>query len=251
MMNLATQRVLQIAIPQQTALIMDRLGTGIMPWKEIALWIIYKWLGVEYAREITQNYTRKRLQDMIFHHVMNLSMSFHSGKSTSELIQTMDQVESLSYLVELGLDSVCPMVFDFAVAIWCISQLFGIHVVPIVLSLGLLHMWSSTAFHARVEDKYRIVTEKSQVESSRLYEAISMWQTVTHFNRIPYEMEQYTKAVQNSMDAKMQSMLWYNVGFSGQYFLRHVSYSAALLLVMWEIHTGRQTVGSPVAFFSY
>jgi hypothetical protein len=97
-MNLALQRVLQTAIPQQTALIVDRLGTESMPWKETALWIIYKWLGayslllmgVEYAREITQNYARKRLRDMVFHYVMNLSLNFHSEGSILELIQTMD-----------------------------------------------------------------------------------------------------------------------------------------------------------------
>jgi hypothetical protein len=175
-MDVVVDRFLHILIPRQIGIITNKLtmGTGVMPWKDIALWTFYSWVGsyggfgmiVHVASTVAENYTYQRISNLSFRHVMDLSMDFHSNKDSGEVIKSVDQAESLTDILQLLMFDVLPIFFDLMVAIWYVPYLFGPYMGFILLVLGISYVWSGVTLTAWAQPKRRKYMEKSRMENS-------------------------------------------------------------------------------------
>jgi hypothetical protein len=175
-MDVVVDRFLNILVPRQIGIITNKLtmNNGIMPWKDIALWSFYSWVGsfaglgmiVHLASIVAENYTYQRISNLSFRHVMDLSMDFHSNKDSGEVIKSVDQAQSLTELLELIMFDVLPIFLDLVVAIWYVPTLFGPYMGFIVLVLGITYVWSGITLTAWAQPKRRKFMEKSRMENS-------------------------------------------------------------------------------------
>jgi hypothetical protein len=174
--DVVADRFLNILIPRQIGTITNKLtmDTGIMPWTDLMLWMLYEWLGsfagfgmfVSYARTVAENYTYQRMANLSFSHVMDLSMDFQSNKDSGEVIKSVDQAQSLNDLLELLMFDVLPIFLDLTVAIWYVPYLFGPYMGFILLVLGITYVWSGVTLTAWAQPKRRKFMEKSRAENS-------------------------------------------------------------------------------------
>jgi hypothetical protein len=126
----ALQRVINVLVPYQVAIIVDDLsaedGPTKTPWGPICLYIVYRLLqgnnGLLGATRSTlwipiSQYSYRALSVASFEHVHSLSLDFHLGKKTGEVLSALGKGSSINTFLEQVTFNVIPMIVDLAVAI--------------------------------------------------------------------------------------------------------------------------------------
>lgn len=126
----ALQRGINLLVPLQVGKITDLLsgdeGPVVMPWGQICLYIMYRilqgnngLLGALRANlwiPISQ-YSYRELSVASFEHVHSLSLDFHLGKKTGEVLSALGKGSSINTFLEQVTFQVVPMIIDLGVAI--------------------------------------------------------------------------------------------------------------------------------------
>ena len=126
-----TARVINVLVPNQVGVITDKLsgedGDGSrVPWGGICLYIVYRLLqgnnGLLGALRGTlwipiSQYSYQELSTASFEHVHGLSLDFHLGKKTGEVLSALSKGNSINTFLEQVTFQVFPMLIDLAVAI--------------------------------------------------------------------------------------------------------------------------------------
>jgi hypothetical protein len=122
------QRVINLMVPDQVGHIVDRL-TGKekgSPWTAIIFFISFRFLqgsnGVLGAARSAlwipvSQYSYRELSVAAFEHVHSLSLDFHLGKKTGEVLSALGKGSSINTFLEQVTFQVVPMLIDLAVAI--------------------------------------------------------------------------------------------------------------------------------------
>jgi ABC-type transport system involved in Fe-S cluster assembly fused permease/ATPase subunit len=259
--QLVSERALNILIPKELGSIVENLtqNPNAIPWKPIGLWIFYRWFGSwsgfryigHVAKSDAQDSSRKKIRDLAFTHVMNLSMDFHSNKGTGEVIKAIDQAESLNNLLEYIINDTLPMIVDLMISIWWIPNQFGLAMGVLIFGIGVCYVWSGIILSNRTEAKRKIFDKKSREDSNMLFESMSNWETVSNFNRLPYERERYLNAIQDTIDSDRQYLTAGLVVISWQSLQMHVAILSAMVLAVWQIRHDRIPVGSIITLLMY
>jgi hypothetical protein len=122
------QRVVNVLVPDQVGNILDRLGDPSKgsPWVSIVIFITLRFLqgsnGVLGAARSAlwipvSQYSYRELSVAAFEHVHSLSLDFHLGKKTGEVLSALGKGSSINTFLEQVTFSVVPMLIDLAVAI--------------------------------------------------------------------------------------------------------------------------------------
>ncbi len=124
------QRGINVLVPYQAGAITDLLsgedGPPQMPWGPICLYIFYRVLqggnGLLGALRSTLwipigQYSYRELSVAAFEHVHDLSLDFHLGKKTGEVLSALGKGSSINTFLEQVTFQVIPMLVDLCVAI--------------------------------------------------------------------------------------------------------------------------------------
>jgi ABC-type transport system involved in Fe-S cluster assembly fused permease/ATPase subunit len=93
--------------------------------------------------------------------------------------------------------------------------------------------------------------ENTNIIPETLYESVSNWQTVSYFNRTPYERGRYGKAVQATIDTQMAWIYRSFIGHGVQSLMMTVGFAGAAILAISQISSGRKPVGNLVTLIMY
>lgn len=122
------QRVVNVLVPDQIGRITDRLenpGQG-SPWKAIMIFIALRFIqgnnGLLGAIRSTLwipvgQYSYRELSVAAFEHVHSLSLDFHLGKKTGEVLSALGKGSSINTFLEQLTFQVVPMLADLGVAV--------------------------------------------------------------------------------------------------------------------------------------
>lgn len=124
------QRVVNVLVPTQVGVITNALyKTGDefrIPWFEICMYILYRWLqgnqGLIGSLRASlwipvSQYSYMELSTAAFEHVHGLSLDFHLGKKTGEVLSALSKGSSINTFLEQVTFQVVPMLIDLCVAI--------------------------------------------------------------------------------------------------------------------------------------
>jgi hypothetical protein len=122
------QRVVNVVVPDLTGEIVNRLKDPSKgnPWTAIMLYIAFRFLQgsnglLGAARSAlwipVSQYSYRELSVAAFEHVHSLSLDFHLGKKTGEVLSALGKGSSINTFLEQVTFSVVPMLIDLAVAI--------------------------------------------------------------------------------------------------------------------------------------
>lgn len=122
------QRVVNLLVPDQIGNIVDRLAHRDKgnPWTAIIIFISFRFLqgsngllgALRSALWIpVSQYSYRELSVAAFEHVHSLSLDFHLGKKTGEVLSALGKGSSINTFLEQVTFSVVPMLIDLAVAI--------------------------------------------------------------------------------------------------------------------------------------
>ncbi|KPM37956.1 Heavy metal tolerance protein [Neonectria ditissima] len=257
---LVCQRTVNVLAPVQLGVLVDSLGEGRLPYKEIILYVVYRALqgnnGALGATRavlwipVAQSLFR-RLSSAAFEHVLGLSLEFHLNKKVGEVTSALSRGAAMNTFLESFCFQVFPMVFDIFVA----GVIFFVKYDPFYTIIVFFIMWSYiflTIYLAKYRGKQRRdMTIKTREMEAIKTDAIVAYETVQHNCAIPRETERFREHVaifQRAERLVQRSLNALNLTQSSIFAL-----GTALLVAVsaYKISIGEQTVGEFVSLINY
>ena len=159
---LVLARVVNVLVPLQAGHITNILSDEenaprgvpwsweMVPWGQICLYILYRFLqgtnGIIGATRATlwvpiSQYSYQELSTASFEHVHGLSLDFHLGKKTGEVLSALSKGNSINTFLEQVTFSVFPMLIDLAVAIGYFLIKFDAYYALVVAVVTFLYLY--------------------------------------------------------------------------------------------------------------
>ncbi|TDZ15241.1 ABC transporter aclQ [Colletotrichum orbiculare MAFF 240422] len=257
---LIIQRAVNVAAPLQLGTLVDSLGRGTIPYKEIILYVLYRALqgnqgAIGAARSVlwipvSQSLFR-RLSCAAFEHVLGLSLEFHLNKKIGEVTSALSRGAAMNTFLENFCFQVFPMVFDIFVA----GVIFFIKFDAFYTIIVFFIMWSYiflTIYVAKYRGKQRrdMATKMREMEAIKT-DAIMAYETVQHNCAVVPETKRFKDHVvvyQNAERLVQWSLNGLNLTQSSIFSL-----GTALLVALsaYKISIGEQSVGDFVGLINY
>ncbi|KAK6425382.1 ATP-binding cassette-type vacuolar membrane transporter Hmt1, partial [Oleoguttula sp. CCFEE 5521] len=202
------QRGIQILVPVQAGNITRILAGGHgdiqMPWQAISLYIVFRifqgsngLLGA--ARQVLwipiEQYSYRELSVAAFEHVHQLSLEFHLGKKTGEVLSALGKGSSLNTFLESITFNVLPMLVDLALAIVYFLIVFDAYYALVIAVVTFWYIYITIRMAAWRADIRRQATNASREEDAVKNDSMTSYETVKYFNAEEYEFNRYRDAV--------------------------------------------------------
>lgn len=169
-------RVVNVLVPYQVSVITDilsgeREGDWGIPWGQICLYILFRLLqggnGLLSALRATlwipiSQYSYQELSTASFEHVHGLSLDFHLGKRTGELLSALSKGNSINTFLEQVTFQVFPMLIDLAVAIGYFLIAFDAYYALVVTIVTFAYLYITIRLA-----QWRAEIRREMVNSSR------------------------------------------------------------------------------------
>lgn len=260
MILLILQRIVNLMVPVQLGILVDSLGYGKIPYKQIALYVVYRALqgnqgAIGAARSVlwipvAQSLFR-RLSCAAFEHVLGLSLDFHLSKRTGEVTSALSRGAAMNTFLENFLFQVFPMIFDIFVA----GVYFFVEYDAFYTIIVFFIMWSYiflTIYMAKYRAKQRrdMATKNREMDAVKT-DAIMAYETVQHNCAVGPETDRFNAHVKIYQGAE-RLVLWslnaLNLTQSSIFSL-----GTALLVAVsaYKISIGQQGVGEFVTLILY
>ncbi|KAF1938931.1 hypothetical protein EJ02DRAFT_425294 [Clathrospora elynae] len=265
LLHMLQERVLNLLTPRQLGIITNKLQnsyetqSGVMPWKDIMLWVLFSYinsyagLGIidGLANLVISNSAYRRITLLAYKHVLGLSMDFHTSKDSGEVLKAVEQASSLNSLIEMVLFDICPILLDLVVAMYYVTHLFDAYMAFIILFMGAAYVTVGWYFTTLSQPKRRDYVEKQRTESSTVNETVHNWQTVAYFNRLTFEHSRYAENIINTIRSQYAYYFRSMGGHAAQDLLTTFGFAGACIFGMSQIVTGRKPVGNLVTLIMY
>lgn len=174
-------RVVNVLVPLQVSVITDILsgesgGEWGVPWGQICLYILYRLLqgnnGLLGALRATlwvpiSQYSYQELSTASFEHVHGLSLDFHLGKKTGEVLSALSKGNSINTFLEQVTFQVFPMLVDLAVAIGYFLIAWDAYYALVVAIVTFAYLYLTVRLA-----QWRAEIRREMVNSSRREDAV-------------------------------------------------------------------------------
>lgn len=180
-MLIIVQRVVNVMVPYQVGVITNILsgeegGSFRIPWPEICLYIFYRWLQgsqglIGSLRSClwipVGQYSYMELSTAAFEHVHSLSLDFHLGKKTGEVLSALSKGNSINTFLEQVTFQVLPMLVDLCVAIGYFMVAFDTYYALVVAVVTFCYLYVTVRMA-----QWRAEMRRQMVNASRQEDAV-------------------------------------------------------------------------------
>ncbi|GAB0137285.1 hypothetical protein EsDP_00005557 [Epichloe bromicola] len=258
---IGAQRFLTYMVPRQFSILTEAVSrstvTGQVPWKELMTWAVLSFpigsgLGMMQSMAGTRisQFAYQQLTTLAFRHVMNLSMDYHTSKSTGRVTKAIEQGSNLGYMLE-SLYHTAPILIDFSVALFVLSSRFDVTMGFIILATSMIHLYVAYRGNLRTVQIERQVNEASRVENETLYDSVTNWQTVAYHNRQKHEEARYANSVWKAIRSQRALYDFYQYISLAESCVMEMGQVTAAALVAKRIASGTDSFSSFIFVISY
>ena len=164
-----------------------------------------------------QQYTSRAMQVRLFSHLHSLSLRWHLGRKTGEVLRVMDRgTNSINNLLSYVLFNILPTIVDIAIAvvyfIIAFDAWFGLIVFTTMVSY-LLFTISITEWRTKYR---RIMNEMDNQVKAKGVDSLLNFETVKYYGHEDFEVERFKEAILNYQGAEWESLASLNLLNSGQ-----------------------------------
>ncbi|KAI0802583.1 ABC transporter-like protein [Xylaria sp. FL0064] len=267
---LVLQRWVNIMVPYQIGLVTNELtdnhesdpdGSGIqMPWASLALLIVYKllqgpsgllgsWRSMLWIPVSQHAY--RALTTSAFEHVHSLSLDFHLGKRTGEVLSALNKGASVNSFLEQVTFQVFPMIIDLFVAISYFYFRFDAVYAVIVCIVTFYYLLLTIRLASKTANQRRAMSNADREEEAVKNDSIISYETVKYFNAEDYEFRRYRNAIKNFQKAEAQ-VTW-SISSMNMYqsLVFMTGMLAAVLVGAYQVTQKQREVGDFVALITY
>ncbi|KEQ69959.1 hypothetical protein M436DRAFT_75713 [Aureobasidium namibiae CBS 147.97] len=257
------QRGIQILVPIQAGRITNELthaDTVGMPWTSICLYIFYRLLQgnnglLGATRSIiwlpVSQYSFRELSIASFEHVHSLSLDFHLGKKTGEVLSALGKGNAINNFLESVTFQVIPMLVDLFIAIGYFLVAFDVYYALIVAVVTFWYIYLTIRMAQwRADIRRQMVNSDREVDAVKNDSMVS-YETVKYFNAEAYEFNRYREAVEKYQKAEYSVVISLNFMNVTQNMVFMVGLMIACFVAAYQVTTGQRSVGDFVILLTY
>ncbi|KAF2138341.1 uncharacterized protein K452DRAFT_234434 [Aplosporella prunicola CBS 121167] len=258
------QRAVFVLVPYQVGVITNKLsgdkGPVTMPWKHICLYIFYRLLqgsnGLLGAARSTLwipigQYSYRELSVAAFEHVHGLSLDFHLGKKTGEVLSALGKGSSINTFLEQVTFQVVPMLVDLCVAIAFFLIYFDAYYALVVAVVTFWYVYLTIRMAQWRAEIRRQMVNADREEDAVKNDSMVSYETVKYFNAEAYEFNRYRQAVDKYQKAEYKVLFSLNLMNVTQNLVFMLGLMVACFLAAYEVTTGQSKVGHFVTLLTY
>ena len=258
------QRGIQILVPTQAGHIANILageyGPVYMPWGAVTLYIVYRLfqgsnglLGA--ARQLLwipiEQYSYRELSVAAFEHVHELSLEFHLGKKTGEVLSALGKGASLNTFLESITFNVLPMLVDLGVAVVYFLIFFDAYYALVVAVVTFWYIYITIRMASWRADIRRQATNASREEDAVKNDSMMSYETVKYFNAEAYEFNRYRDAVMKYQKAEYLVTFSLALMNTIQNIVFTLGLIVACFIAAYQVTTSLLKVGDFVVLLTY
>ncbi|CAK7197935.1 ATP-binding cassette-type vacuolar membrane transporter Hmt1 [Sporothrix eucalyptigena] len=258
---LVLQRIVNFLVPNQIGHITDAFeaGTG-MPWLEILIFVFYKVLqgqsGVLGSTRAllwipVSQYSYLALTTAAFEHVHSLSLDFHLGKRTGEVLSALNKGASINSFLEQITFQVFPMLIDLLVAVIYFLLRFGAIYATIAAVITVFYLHMTVKMASTRADLRRDMVNADREEEAVKNDSIMSYETVKYFNAEAFEFGRYRRAIR-SFQAAEAKVTW---GMNNMNIYQALVFMCGILVMLMvaavEVTQGMRSIGDFVVMITY
>ncbi|KAJ2680464.1 ATP-binding cassette-type vacuolar membrane transporter Hmt1 [Coemansia spiralis] len=196
--------------------------------------------------------TTKRISVAMFKHLHTLSLRFHVGRKTGEILRVQDRgVTSVVSLLSSVIFNILPTLMDIVLACYLFSIMFDLYFGTIVFTTMGSYL-AVTILFTSWRAKYRRKSNYLDNEmEARAVDSLLNFETVKYYNAEGFECNEYTQAVDDFQEAEWLSNATMNLMNLGQSLIVQVGMLAGALLSARRVYEGEMTVGDFTMLLAY
>ncbi|KAF2729068.1 hypothetical protein EJ04DRAFT_476285 [Polyplosphaeria fusca] len=255
-----SQRGVNILVPYQISVLVEAMGVGKMPWKELVLYVFYRSLQGQQGvigslRAILWIPARqdlfRRLTCAAFEHVLSLSHEFHLSKRIGEVLSALNKGSALNTFLDSFAFELFPMVFDLGVA-----AVYFFFRFDALYSLVLLTvMWSyiyATIYMAqwRAKARRQMAMKDREMDAARM-ETMLSYDTVHYSSTADTEAGRFSSHVSAFQHAERSVLLSLNFLNITQNFILSLGVLLFTILSVYQVSVSVQSIAVFVSILSY
>ncbi|GAB1320409.1 ATP-binding cassette-type vacuolar membrane transporter Hmt1 [Madurella fahalii] len=258
------QRAVNVMVPAQMEIVTNtldpRTDTDDTPWVQLGLLILYKLLQgpsglLGSLRSIlwipVSQHTYRALTTAAFEHVHSLSLDFHLGKRTGEVLSALNKGASINQFLEQVTFQVVPMLVDLMVAIIFFYINFGPLYSLYASVITFYYLYLTIRMAATRADQRRDMVNADREEEAVKNDSITSYETVKYFNAEKYEFDRYRNAIKNFQVAEAKVTWGINNMNACQSVVFMCGMLVALLTCGYQVSQGQRTIGQFVSLVTY
>ncbi|KAI9861420.1 MAG: hypothetical protein M1813_005317 [Trichoglossum hirsutum] len=259
------QRVINVLVPHQLGTVTNILSgedgaEPRLPWLEICLYVFYRFMqgnmGVlgavrSYLWIPIGQYSYQALSTSAFEHVHSLSLDFHLGKKTGEVLSALSKGNSINTFLEQVTFQVVPMLVDLAVAVGYFLVVFDAYYALVVAIITFCYLYITVRMAQWRADIRRQMVNASREEDAVKNDSMVSYETVKYFNAESYEFNRYRDAVKAFQKAEYKVLFSLNVMNVTQNMVFTIGLLVSCFISAYQVTTENRTVGSFVALLAY
>ncbi|PKS10065.1 hypothetical protein jhhlp_004690 [Lomentospora prolificans] len=268
---LVLQRGINILLPYQIGQVTNRLANANhdgnmatmmsdMPW--VMLWSVNLLMLLQgqagllgSIRSIiwvkVSQYSYKALETAAFEHVHSLSLDFHLGKRTGEVLSALNKGGAINTFLEQVTFQLLPLIVDLFLAIYFFTRMFDSTYGTIVSVNVFWYLYLTVKMAQTRADQRREMTNADREEEAVKNDSITSYETVKYFNAEQYEFRRYRAAIDNYQRAEAKVSYGTNLMVIVQTTVFISGLTVALTVGAFQVWNGFRTVGDFVTLMAY
>jgi ATP-binding cassette, subfamily B, vacuolar membrane transporter HMT1/ACLQ len=259
---LVLQRIVNFLVPNQIGIVTDALknADGNMVWSELIKLIVYKLLQGQSGllgstRSLlwipVSQFSYRALTTAAFEHVHSLSLDFHLGKRTGEVLSALNKGASINSFLEQVTFQVFPMLIDLIIAI----IFFAVHFGPLYATIATIITWYyltlTVMMAATRTGERRDMVNADREEEAVKNDSIISYETVKYFNAEAFEFKRYRRAIAAFQEAEAK-VTW---GMNNMNICQSLVFMCGLLVMLvvgaYQVTQKSLSVGEWVVMITY
>lgn len=249
---LLAQRAVNVFVPIVVGWLTRKLSLDQAPWAVLGLLIFLRLMQgsgmlLDAFRAIlwvpiSQN-SYRALTSAAFEHVHSLSLDFHLGKRTGEVLSALNKGASINSFLEQATFSVLPMIIDLFLAVGFFCYYFDATYGAIVSCLTFWYLFLTIRMAQTRADQRRIMSNADREEEAVKNDSITSYETVKYFNAEQWEFRRYRNAIEAYQDAEKQVTWGVNRMNVIQACVFILGFSVVMVFGAYQVTNGGMDVG--------
>ncbi|WRT65564.1 uncharacterized protein IL334_002509 [Kwoniella shivajii] len=229
---------------------------------------IWKWLGVYLILRLLNaygilsaiqqafwipvvQYTDREMQMLCFHHLLDLSLAYHTKRNTGEVIRIIERGSAINELFRTVLFSVIPtfadIIIGFSVFIWLFGPLMTGSVLLIMIPY-MVFTFFSTQFRKALRRQY---VERDLEQRGIVSDVLNNWESVKYFTAEGREFDRFKEAVASVQEVDYKWTMGYQAIYAVQSLLLTLGFAVGSIIIAWNIMRGKGDAALFVIFIQY
>ncbi|XP_051175300.1 ATP-binding cassette sub-family B member 6 [Leptopilina boulardi] len=200
-----------------------------------------------------QQYTSREVEVELFRHLHNLSLRWHLGRKTGEVLRVVDRGnDSINNLLNYILFSIVPTIVDIIIAVIFFISVFNKWFGLIVFSTMVLYIVATISVTEWRTKYQRRMNLADNAMKTRSVDSLLNFETVKYYGAENYEVNSYRDAIINFQIEEWKSMFTLNILNTMQNIIICSGLLIGSLLCLHMVVSGEGlTIGDYVLFASY